>query len=206
MAKSIFSFMDTNGLRDYINSNLEMFGLETDADGNEIPAMIADAALKKVISSSTDGRLDSMIRESLDDWYGQQMYDRIYECIDDFVYDEVNNVLKELYRQGFDAPPVKAAVDLEADGRNGYINFVRTETFDCELALDTFPLSELPPEHDGFSEGACDYGDFVYFAAVELGLVDDWDGPFTFRIDDWEAYDRYIAARVRYEYGCELRD
>jgi len=206
MAKSIFSFMDTNGLRDYINSNLEMFGLETDADGNEIPARIAGAALEKVISSSTDGRLDSMIRESLDDWYGQQIYDRIYECIDTFVYDEANNVLKELYTQVFDMPPVKAEVDFEADGRNGYINFVRTETFDCELALDTFPLSELPPDHDGFSEdGACNYGDDVYFAAEELGLVDYWDGPFTFHIGDWKAYDRYIAARVRYEYGYELR-
>lgn len=102
---------------------------------------------------------------------------------------------------------VPAEVDLEADGRNGYINFVRTETFDCELALDTFPLSELPPEHDGFSEdGACNYGDDVYFAAEELGLVDNWSGPFTFHIGDWEAYDRYIAARVKNEYGYELRD
>lgn len=101
---------------------------------------------------------------------------------------------------------VEAEVDLEADGRNGYIQYVRSESFDCELALDELPLSELPPEYDGFSEGMCDYGDEVYFEAVSLGLVCDWDGPFTFHVTDWKAYDRYIAARVRNEYGYELRN
>ena len=99
---------------------------------------------------------------------------------------------------------VEASVDLEVWIRD-YANYVKTDTFDCELALDEFDLSELPPDGD-FSEGACNFGDNVYFEAVRLGLTDDWDGPFTFHIDDWRAYDRYIAARVKNEYGYELRE
>ena len=87
-----------------------------------------------------------------------------------------------------------------------YADYVKDEVFDCELALDTFTLDELPPSGDGFADGACNFGDDVFDAAVSLGLTDEWSGPFCFRISDYPAYDRYIAARVKNEYGYELRN
>lgn len=99
---------------------------------------------------------------------------------------------------------VHASVDLQR-WVNNYAVDVDTEEFDCEIALDEFPLNVLPSEADGFSEGACDYGDDIWFEAVDLCIVDEWGGPFRFYIDDYAAYDRYIAARVRDEYGYELR-
>jgi len=99
---------------------------------------------------------------------------------------------------------VESSTELQVWVRD-YANYVRDEVFDCELALDTFSLDELPPSGDGFADGACNYGDEVFEAAVSLGLVNEWDGPFYFRISDYPSYDRYIAARVLNEYGVELR-
>lgn len=77
--------------------------------------------------------------------------------------------------------------------------------FECQDALDTFDLSELPPYADMFHhDGWLNYGDELFFESVRLGLVPDWDGPFECYVDD-EQYDWYLEDRVLKEYGYELR-
>lgn len=99
---------------------------------------------------------------------------------------------------------VRAKVNFEVDYRV-CCETVDKSYFDCAIVLDDYKLSELPPDADGFDHGFCNFGDDIYHDAVSYGLVDEWDGPFTFYIVDGIAYDRYIAARVRDEYGYELR-
>ena len=79
--------------------------------------------------------------------------------------------------------------------------------FDCHLALDQFKLSELPMCADDLhSIGALDYGDELFFEAVRLGLTESWDGPFECYIEDEDAYQDYLAERVKREYGYEITD
>jgi hypothetical protein len=69
--------------------------------------------------------------------------------------------------------------------------------FDCRSALDAIPLADLPEYADGFSDGACDFGDDVYRNAVAFHAVQDWDGPFCFDISDCDAYEAYYDARAK---------
>ncbi len=100
---------------------------------------------------------------------------------------------------------VTASVDRQVRTERDYLHDVDTIEFDCSLALDNIDLRYLPPVYDGFEDGWCDYGVDVFEESENLGLTDDWDGPFKFYIAHEDEYDRYIAKRVKREYGYELR-
>ena len=200
--KAIYTIMDTDKLSDYIRGNLDFFGLETDADGIEIPDHVQDATIAAVVSSATDGKLASAISEVFADFYGSAVFDKVYEMIDHFVYDKVNETLKQ---QRYSCV-VPASATLQR-WVHDYAVTVDEVEFDCQLALNRFELSELPPYSDWFRDRDwCCHGDDVFFASEKVGLVDEWDGPFEFYIVDEDAYEEYIDARVKNEYGCELRD
>ena len=104
-------------------------------------------------------------------------------------------------------PVVKADVSLQVwSGRkHDYAHEVDTVVYDCTEALNRMPLSELPWDGD-FGEGACNFGDDVFYESIELGLVEDWDGPFTFHLAPNTPYEEYLDERVRREYGYEPRE
>lgn len=93
------------------------------------------------------------------------------------------------------AAPVLATVTMQRWVRD-YANYVAEAEFDARAALDTIPLQELPEFADGFAEGACNFGDDVFHAAVRCHSVSDWDGPFEFDIADPDAYEAYYDARA----------
>lgn len=101
-------------------------------------------------------------------------------------------------------PVVMATLDRQVWARDYAISIDRGLAFDCRAALDSFDLSELPQRADDIADGALNYGDDLYFASVDLGLVDAWAGPFSVYVDD-RGYEDYLDGRVAREYGCELR-
>lgn len=92
--KSIYSIMTTDTINDYIAQNPEFFGLGLDSDGNEIPDDVYELVVEKVLENATDGRLARMIGAVFEGFYAQRILDDVYECVDAFIYDEVNNILK----------------------------------------------------------------------------------------------------------------
>ena len=90
-------------------------------------------------------------------------------------------------------PQVFAEVSLQAESTiaRGYLTEVGTVRFNCTRALNGIPFADLPRDIGDLSEGACNYGDDIFYEAAHLGLI-SWDGPFTLTIsaDDgaWEAY------------------
>lgn len=82
---------------------------------------------------------------------------------------------------------------------------VGTTEYKCQDALDSYPLSQLPPCADDIHwKDYLNCGDDLFFTSVMMGLVDDWDGPFDLYVDD-EQYERYLDDRVFREYGYEPR-
>ena len=200
--KAIYTIMDTDKLGEYIGSNLEFFGLATDSDGVGIPDSVQDATIDVVLASATDGRLANAITEVFSDFYGKAVLDKVYEVIDRFVYDEVNKVIST-HRTPCAVP---ASVTLQR-WVHDYAVTVDEVEFDCHYALDGFKLSDLPPYAGWFRDRDwCCHGDELFFESEKIGLVDEWDGPFEFYIDDEDAYEEYMDARVKNEYRCELRD
>ena len=91
--------------------------------------------------------------------------------------------------------PVPASV-VRQRWLGDYATEVGEARFDCREALDAIPLCQLPETAGGFhDDGACDFGDDVFRAAVRLHLTDDWDGPFELYVTDEEAYADYYDIR-----------
>lgn len=67
--------------------------------------------------------------------------------------------------------------------------------FDATKALDMFKLSELPDSVDKIHHGELYYGDDIFRAAVSVGLIEDWYGPFTCHLLDQEEYEAYLDNR-----------
>jgi len=89
---------------------------------------------------------------------------------------------------------------------NDYAMEVGEVEFDCFLALEQYKLSELPPYADDLHEKGClNYGDELFWASSQLGLVSDWDGPFELYVDS-DDYERYMDERVQREYGYEIEE
>lgn len=79
----------------------------------------------------------------------------------------------------------------------GYANDMDVVHFNARPALDAIAIDEIPNDPGALSEGALDFGDDLYREAVELGLVEEWDGPYNCAIKDYEAYDTWYEARCR---------
>ena len=93
-------------------------------------------------------------------------------------------------------PAVPGTVTLQRWNAQGYAAEVDEARFDAAPALDSVPLSELPEFADGFhDDGFCNYGDDIFHAAVRLGALGDWDGPFECYVDE-DAYAAYYDARA----------
>jgi hypothetical protein len=94
--KPIMDVLDTDELREYIEANKEMLGLATDSDGNEIPAAKASMVLDKVVADSLNhGELRTAIAELLKTRVGYMFMDMVYETVDEWTYDKVNEVMKQ---------------------------------------------------------------------------------------------------------------
>jgi hypothetical protein len=76
-----------------------------------------------------------------------------------------------------------------------YAEDVEEVQFDCSAGLDAIPLSDLPDDADKFYDGACNYGDNVYYESVRVRAVKDWNGPFRLSCVDSDAYHDYLASR-----------
>lgn len=93
-------------------------------------------------------------------------------------------------------PAVPGTVTLQRWNAQGYADEVDEVRFDAAAALDCIPLAELPEFAGDFhDEGFCDYGDDIFRAAVRLGSVRDWAGPFECYVDE-DAYATYYDARA----------
>lgn len=73
--------------------------------------------------------------------------------------------------------------------------------FLANMALDTFPLSALPPNAEGLQDGYLCWGDELYDTASELGLIRDGYGPYECCIADDDEYETYLDYRVMKDYG-----
>ena len=128
-----------------------------------------------------------------------------YESLD-FDHDgcdvEIWNIDAPEEEQDGDGGPVPATVTLQRWVRD-YAETVDEVGFDCRKALDAIPMSDLPETADGFrDDGACEFGDDVFHAAVRLRLTKPWNGPFEFYVVDDDAYASYYDARAK-EAGLE---
>ena len=93
-------------------------------------------------------------------------------------------------------PSVPGTVTFQRWTAQDYAEEVDEVRFDAAAALDCIPLVELPEFAGDFhDEGFCDYGDDIFHAAVRLGSVRDWDGPFECYVDE-DAYAAYYDARA----------
>lgn len=69
--------------------------------------------------------------------------------------------------------------------------------FDITPVLDGLALDELPIYADDLHDnGVLNYGDDLYHDAVDLKLVEDWDGPFEFYLMDNDEYQTYLESRL----------
>lgn len=104
-----------------------------------------------------------------------------------------------------DATPVRVMATCTLQRwQYDYAVTVDEVSFDCRTALDRIGLDDLPDHVDDFkSEGACNYGDDVWFEAVRAGLVEDWDGPFEFYVTDDDAYEAYLRKRSKGTRGVD---
>lgn len=80
--------------------------------------------------------------------------------------------------------------------------------FDAAPALDKLSLATLPENAYEITEnGALDYGDDIYRAAVSIDLIEEWDGPYRITTIDVDAYRNYLAQRKKDEaYGGQPAD
>lgn len=70
--------------------------------------------------------------------------------------------------------------------------------FDAAPALDKLSLATLPENAYEITEnGALDYGDDIYRAAVSIDLIEEWDGPYRITTIDVDAYRNYLAQRKK---------
>lgn len=116
-------------------------------------------------------------------------------------YNSGENSLLNTYIKYSTNPPANTPVDgriVRQRWNNDYAITVSENTFDCTDALDTFDLTELPAHAEDLHEhGSLNYGDDIFHAAVRLGIIPDWDGPFEFYIDDEDQYQTYLQNRTR---------
>ena len=95
-------------------------------------------------------------------------------------------------------PKVMAYVSLQK-WVHDYALEVEEVCFDCASALNEFRLDELPEDGNFIRSGCCNCGDDVFYESVRKCLVKDWDGPFSFYIEDEDEYVEYIEARKALE-------
>lgn len=94
MAKTIVSLLDTDELEDYVRGNLDMFDLDMDDEGEEVPDELVEKAVGEVMRRSTNGALRNEVWSCLfDTWVGEKFNDMVWECVDGFVHEVVNEVL-----------------------------------------------------------------------------------------------------------------
>lgn len=69
--------------------------------------------------------------------------------------------------------------------------------FNITPVLDGLTIDELPIYADDLHDnGVLNYGDDLYHDAVDLKLVEDWDGPFEFYLMDNDEYQAYLKSRL----------
>lgn len=196
--------LDTEGLRARLSESVcEEYIIDT------LPANATDDAvglrIDRIceIASNEPDRVAKMLKEELGNIDGSgELAGLIADAIDVVAV----RLLHDYNKKGLlDVTPVSvpASCTLQV-WKNDYAITMDTAEFECQAALDQIPLDELPEYADDFkSEGACNYGDDVWFAAVAAGLVEDWDGPFEFYITDDEAYEKYLEMRKSTESRSE---
>lgn len=93
------------------------------------------------------------------------------------------------------------------DGNHDSFWDVDEETFDAAPALDRIPFPSLPENAYKITEdGALNYGDDIYDAAVSVGIIKEWDGPYRVTIIDADAYREYRKRRERDELSAGKKD
>ena len=136
-------------------------------------------------------------------------------CENEEIVTYINNAIEDAYTEvlenavNFPKAPssgikVPAACILQ-QWENDYAIEKDSIQFDCAIALDTFSLDYLPHPWENFDDGYCNYGDDVWHTAVNLGIVNEWDGPFECTLIDQDAYEKYIKHRRSHTYQIDIR-
>lgn len=173
----------------------------------EAYAVAAKAAARdharRALEARTDDVDDALVERIVDGLGIRPEKRRVARLSDSVRQDIFNRVMQEC---GAKSPFVEARVELKAYTTGGYTETVKEVRFDCSSLLDEFSMKDLP-EHaaDLQDEGALNFGDDIFEAAQDAGLV-DWDGPLDLFIDDEEEYSGYLDARREREgIGGEAR-
>ena len=97
------------------------------------------------------------------------------------------------------AVEVKAEFVRQADDGSGNFYDIDKRAFNAVPALDKIPFSSLPENSYNITEdGALNYGDDIYDAAVSVGTIKEWEGPYRVTIIDADAYREYRKRRESY--------
>lgn len=164
------------------NDNEYIFTIDNDSIRALVPFDLTDEECESIANN-----LDSRFGDFVATWAREWRIDHpntINQC----------EVVATLHRQVWEGP------------RGDFLHEVGETEYECQDALDRYPLSDLPPYADDLHDkGYLNCGDDLYFTSVSMGLVVDWDGPFDLYIDD-EQYEWYLDDRVFREYGYEPRE
>lgn len=88
MAKSIYTLVDTDYVRDYLINNTELID-----DDNSMTDEQLDQTIDRIVSASTDGRLFVMLGEC---FAHSRKFDKLLDLVDSCMYDFVAECLKEM--------------------------------------------------------------------------------------------------------------